>query len=92
MAGRPRRTTTIPQAAPVTRPATITKAAPPATPSGPAIVVAAMTAPRLTIAPIARLTPPASMSIACAIETSTSGSQLCENFATPLTLMRPGKR
>ena len=74
------------------RPATITAAAPPRTPSGPAIVVAAITAPRLTSAPMARLMPPVSIRIACAIETSASGNQLWANFEMPPTLRKPGNR
>ena len=39
--------------------------------------------PRLTVAPIARLMPPVSMRMACAIATSASGNQLWVNFAKP---------
>ena len=81
-----------PQTAPTPRPTSATSPIAPATPNGPFIVVAATTAPRLTIAPIARLMPPVSIRMAWAIDTSASGSQLCANLETPLTLARPGKR
>ena len=54
------------------------------------MVVAAITAPRLTVAPIARLIPPVSMSNACAIATSASGNQLWVNLANPESVNRPG--
>ena len=62
------------------------------TPSGPAMVVAAITAPRLTSAPIARLMPPVSIRIACAMETSASGNQLWANLEMPPMLRKPGNR
>ena len=92
IAGRCSRTTMRPEMAPMARPAATTAAMPPATPSAPVMVVAAITAPRLTVAPIARLMPPVSMRIACAIETSASGNQLWANFEMPPTLRKPGKR
>ena len=56
------------------------------------MVVAAMTAPRLTVAPIARLIPPDSITIAWAMATKASGNQLWVNFEMPPTVRKPGKR
>ena len=56
------------------------------------MVVAAITAPRLTVAPMARLIPPVRSSIAWAIETRASGNQLWANFEMPPTVRMPGNR
>ncbi len=56
-------------------------------------VVAAMTAPRLTVAPIGEADAAGQHDrIACAIATSASGNQLWANFAMPPRLRKPGKR
>ncbi len=55
------------------------------------MVVAAMTAPRLTSGPMASEMPPFSMSSACAMVTSASGSQFCVNLEKPDRPRTPGK-
>ena len=92
MAGRRSLTTMRPVTIPIAAPAARTARVPPNTPSGPLMVVAAITAPRLTVAPIARLMPPVIIRIACAIATRASGNQLWVNLEKPVGLSSPGKR
>ena len=56
------------------------RAKPPKTPSGPCIVVAATTEPRLTVAPMERSMPPVSMTMACASATTAIGNQFWTNL------------
>lgn len=90
MAGRRMNATMEPVSAPMTKPLRITAATPPKTPKALPIVVAAMTAPRLTSGPMASVMPPFSINSACAIVTSASGNQFCVNLEKPLTLRIPG--
>ena len=92
IAGRRSTATIAPVSAPTERPMAVTARKPPATPSVPPIVVAEITAPRLTVAPMARLIPPVSISMAWAIETSASGNQFWVNLENPPSVKRPGNR
>ena len=61
-------------------------------PSGPSIVEAATTEPRLTIGPTERSMPPVSITMVCAAATIAVGNQPWTNFdAAPIAKM-PGKR
>ena len=80
----------MPVSAPMASPTSTTATMPPNSPSGPAMVVAAITAPRLTNGPMASVIPPPSMSSACAMVTRASGNQFWVNLANPLTLATPG--
>ena len=64
----------------------------PKIPSGPCIVDAATTEPRLTIGPTERSIPPVSMTMVCAAATIAVGNQPWTNLAIAPTANMPGNK
>ena len=84
--------TNAPTMAPTPPPSASIASRPPKIPSGPCIVDAATTEPRLTIGPTDRSMPPVSMTMVCAAATTAVGNQPWTNFdAAPIAKM-PGNR